>query len=227
MQVLMDGTRSYQGQLYHIEVTLECNIKHTHSNIVFQGQLYQGEAKSKSWSAMCSGQVMVYLQQKGGSGGERGWQLVAFKGEDRVHSRNNLTHQHWWPSGVTLSYFTQVWEGCVDAGFKHRVRDSFVQWQQHGPRGVPETYALRLKNKAAAQQVRSRGKERCVGCTGTVFFVSLNTYTHAHQFSEAITTALTAPAPKPKPAEVHSRPVALYICCHICCQYIPVIPHQM
>lgn len=39
---------------------------------------------------MCSGQVMVYLQQKGGSGGERGWQLVAFKGEDRVHSRNNF-----------------------------------------------------------------------------------------------------------------------------------------
>ena len=64
------------------------NTAHTHSNIVFQGQLYQGEAKSKSWSAMCSGQVMVYLQQKGGSGGERGWQLVAFKGEDRVHSRN-------------------------------------------------------------------------------------------------------------------------------------------
>ena len=59
---------------------------HTHSNIVFQGQLYQGEAKSKSWSSMCSGQVLVYLQQKGGSGGERGWQLVAFKGEDKVHN---------------------------------------------------------------------------------------------------------------------------------------------
>lgn len=57
---------------------------HTHSNIVFQGQLYQGEAKSKSWSAMCSGQVTVYLQQMGGSGGEGSWQLVAFKGDDKV-----------------------------------------------------------------------------------------------------------------------------------------------
>ena len=45
----------------------------------------------------------------------------------------------------------------MDSGFKHRVRESFVQWQQRGEGGAPETYALRLKNSAAAQQVRGGG----------------------------------------------------------------------
>ena len=131
---------------------------HTRSNIVFQGQLYQGEAKSKSWSAMCSGQVTVYLQQMGGSGGEGSWQLVAFKGEDKVYTQLQCSSSlivGAFRSGAVLC-FTQVWEGCVDAGFKHRVRESFVQWQQRGLEGVPETYALRLKNKTAAQQVRRK-----------------------------------------------------------------------
>lgn len=107
---------------------------------------------------MCSGQVTVYLQQMGGSGGEGSWQLVAFKGEDKVYPQ-----LQWQCSSSLESFrsdailcFTQVWEGCVDAGFKHRVRESFVQWQQRGSGGVPETYGLRLKNKTAAQQVRRK-----------------------------------------------------------------------
>jgi len=57
---------------------------------------------------------------------------------------------------ILVYLLAQVWEGCVDSGFKHRVRESFVQWQQRGKGGAPETYALRLKNSSAAQQVRGR-----------------------------------------------------------------------
>lgn len=63
---------------------------HTHSNIVFQGQLYYGEAKSKSWSPVCSGQVTVNLQKKDEQGGV--WQLVAFKGVEKVRLLVTLLH---------------------------------------------------------------------------------------------------------------------------------------
>ena len=52
------------------------------SSAVFQGQLYHGEAKSKSWTPVCPGSVAMVIQQGGARDEE--WQLVASKGRDKV-----------------------------------------------------------------------------------------------------------------------------------------------
>ena len=46
-----------------------------------------------------------------------------------------------------------MWEGKIEDGFKHRVRDGFVQWQKKGADGSTETYGLRVKSDVIAQQV--------------------------------------------------------------------------
>jgi hypothetical protein len=48
-----------------------------------------------------------------------------------------------------------VWEGSVESGLKHRVRDNFVQWQHKSPDRATTTFGLRLKTAEVAQQFNS------------------------------------------------------------------------
>ncbi len=47
---------------------------------VYQGQLFRGEARSKSWSPVASGQVALAIRQN--SKGQ--WWILAGKGRERV-----------------------------------------------------------------------------------------------------------------------------------------------
>ena len=52
-----------------------------------------------------------------------------------------------------LHSMLQVWESDQVPGLKHRVKDSFVQWQHKATDGIPVTFGLRLKSAVLAQQV--------------------------------------------------------------------------
>ena len=49
--------------------------------------------------------------------------------------------------------YVQVWEMVIGSGFKHRVKDNFVQWQRKCVGGTVETFGLRVKGDTDAQQV--------------------------------------------------------------------------
>ena len=54
---------------------------------------------------------------------------------------------------VSIIYTLKIWEMSVESTFKHRLKDSFVQWQEQSG-DIRNTYGLRIKDPQKAQEVR-------------------------------------------------------------------------
>jgi hypothetical protein len=87
-----------------------------------------------------------------------------------------------------------VWEGSVESGCKHRVRDNFVQWQHKSSDRATTTFGLRLKTAEVAQQFNSVLGE-AVASTGV--------RTTKRSATEIVELLIVPPHAEPLPLTLH------------------------
>lgn len=118
-----------------------------------------------------------------------------------------MLHSHSYLHPVSIPY--QVWECRLGPGLKHRVKDSFLQWQLKGEEGI-ETFGLRLKNAELAQQVGSLPSSPPPSSLSILLFFhspSLPPFSlpPSPQLSDVMTVAITSAAFK------HARKTSLNV----------------